>query len=141
MLASIQFIFGKQKCPNQVSWIPTWPRDGRRRPSSSTGCTASSFSFFSSSFFSFSSIDVSSAFFHVLVIVDAPWGIPQINKTSPMSISDAFVLPISCVACSFGWFAIFSNDFGDAKNMLLEDKGNKNCVLAKNELWQSWDGF
>ena len=33
------------------------------------------------------------------------------------------------------------DDFGDAKIMFFIGTGDKICILAKNELWQSLDGF
>ena len=70
-----------------------------------------------------------------------PLGTPKIIKNRQKSVSGALLCPILCFACTFNWFWLILGAFGGSKSRFFHGSGDEICILAKNELLQSWDRF
>ena len=68
-------------------------------------------------------------------------GTPKIIKNRQKSTSEAFLFPSLCISCFFSCFWLILDDFEDAKCVYFIGRADKICILAKNELWQSWGRF
>ena len=110
-----------------------WPRDGRR-PSPRTGVVAS---FCCLLFFDRFLEGIFSIFVHVW----PPLGTPKIIRNRQTSVSGGLLFPTLCFSCTFSWFWLILDAFGWSKSRFFHGTGNKICILAKNELWQSQDRF
>ena len=79
--------------------------------------------------------------FSIFVHFWLPLGTPKIIKNRQKSTSEAFLFPSLCLSCFFSCFWLILDDFEDAKCVYFIGRADKICILAKNELWQSWDRF
>ena len=68
-------------------------------------------------------------------------GTPKIIKNRQKSTSEVFLFPSLCLSCFFSCFWLILDDFEDAKCVYFIGRADKICILAKNELWQSWGRF
>ena len=79
--------------------------------------------------------------FSIFVHFWLPLGTPKIIKNRQKSTSEAFLFPSLCLSCFFSCFWLILDDFEDAKCVYFIGRADKICILAKNELRQSWDRF
>ena len=83
----------------------------------------------------------SEGIFFIFVHFWPPLGTPKIIKNRQKSTSEAFPFPSLCISCFFICFWLILDDFEDAKCVYFIGRADKICILAKNELWQSWGRF